>query len=237
MTRDDYRRDQVLGMGLAFIDAMMAHITYKSNCNMFFIYNGESSYIRLEFMVTCVDSGDENQLVGKSSMIPEEVWGQVTNKPKIFMEWLRKEILDFEAHEMDEWIRFDGKMPFNPHKYQRYGGDHSEPDYSTVGSAPPEKPWKPGGNYTPRTEYRHRVTRSPNLRDAYPARSPYPGSLYPLPPMAQMAFLDELSPMNLEQKKDLIMGMVLDTKPPNMFGGPHPELDKILKDSNKEGGD
>lgn len=49
--------------------------------------------------------------ISKEVNLPEEWYGEDHAK-----EYIRFHIRDMEDHEMDEWFRYKGELPFDPHK-------------------------------------------------------------------------------------------------------------------------
>jgi hypothetical protein len=105
-------------------DRFLACFTYKPGWsfeverkNSMLPYSGPwvDLYLVIRMDVEDANHPGQNCKVGARYLIPDYVI-QAEGPERVFMEQVRRWIWEMERHEMDEWFRIDGAMPFDPHR-------------------------------------------------------------------------------------------------------------------------
>lgn len=87
---------------------------YKPNFEMVFSPGNEThgNQVRFSMIVESSRGPGYGELVDVMSINPLSTWTTVENA----LQEVRRHIKAFENHEIDEWIQFNGHIPFDPHK-------------------------------------------------------------------------------------------------------------------------
>jgi len=96
----------------------LARFRYKPDWHLDITRRPEVGCARLRATATVLDS--------RELCVPERInimgeynlprLGEMQDPDLFFRDFLRASIRNMELHEVDEWFRVDGKLPFDPHR-------------------------------------------------------------------------------------------------------------------------
>lgn len=89
-------------------------IRYKPNVQVTFLRyrHGDLAELKIFTMVNDVDATDKIiHVVQSRTMDLDRIETEVQ-----LLQFIHKAFVDFEIHELNEWFRYDGNKPFDPHK-------------------------------------------------------------------------------------------------------------------------
>lgn len=98
-------------------EKLLSRFNYKPNVN--FKIDREASRLignklclQIKMETASREDLSKTTTIVSRELIPSEAFDQ----DQQFLDYMRKELHDLEIHESDEFIRFDGKLSFDPHK-------------------------------------------------------------------------------------------------------------------------
>lgn len=96
---------------LAQIQDWVGELTYKPGWK-FVVLRNHAPFIGIGLSQRTEDSNEPGRFVtiGSTVVVPWHIDGQ-----KDFLRWFARELIEREAHETIEWLRFGGERVFEPH--------------------------------------------------------------------------------------------------------------------------